>query len=50
MFIIDIKLKKQLIRTAVMKIKILYFSLNIFTGVIISEGSSPLYVNRSSTL
>jgi hypothetical protein len=49
-FIINTKPKKQLIRTIIIKIQILYFPLNIYTGAIVGEGSSPLYINRSLTL
>jgi len=49
-FIINAKLKKQLIRIAIIKIQILHFPFNMYTGAIISEGLSPLYVNKSSTL
>jgi len=49
-FIVNAKLKKQLIRIAIIKIQILYFFFNICIKVIISEGLSPLYVNKSLTL
>ena len=49
-FIINAKLKKQLIRIAIIKIQIFYFPLNMYTGVIVSKGLSPLYINKSSTL
>jgi hypothetical protein len=50
MFIVDVKPKTPLTSTAVIKIKIPHFSLDMFTGATASKDSSPLCVNRSSML